>query len=133
MQAVVRPLDRRSGFSIWSDIEELQGKVDPANTHADVFVAFDDGRRYLLKAWTYQYLAHRIEEIREQSGEEPLYLIPPDILMRRMEPALLEAAIRDIVQHGDLDFSSDIAPVGEPDEERLPDTEDDAPEPTGGR
>jgi len=102
----------------------LGAKFNPDCDHSDILVMFRDGRKYLLKVWTYAYLDQMAR--RNVPGDAKLYLIPPDLLLRRLERNLLEEALRVALEREEIDFSDDVAPLADDDHWEGGDEREDA-------
>jgi hypothetical protein len=58
-------MDQSTKFDLWCEFEELGDDFNPENDFSDVMITFADGRRYLLKVWTFQY----VQEMARQKSE----------------------------------------------------------------
>lgn len=119
-------------FELWCEFEELDPReYDPGNDHSDVFVTFADGRKYLLKVWTFDYVqtvadGHAPVDSLSSAGSEPVdHLVPPDLLVRVLDREIIEGAIKSGIESGELDFSDDPALLADPDDDSINDDLDD--------
>lgn len=74
------------------------------NDFCNVHVTLNDGRRYGLNVWTFDFLATTIGQDRE-SGEHlsGTYAIPPDLFVRELTRECIEATIADLLKRGNLE------------------------------
>lgn len=82
-------------FEHW---ESKEGE-DPEDDFFNMQVMLADGKKYALNVWTFKYLAKAVEECR-QTGEHlhGSYLPPPDLFVERLDRALIERVVADLIQ-----------------------------------
>ena len=75
-----------------------------SNGFCNVHITLQDGRRYGLNVWTFDFLAATTGHDQE-SGEKlgGLYAIPPDLFVRELTRPCIEAAICDLLKRGNLE------------------------------
>ena len=92
-------------FKLWLEFEEVEpGNWDIENEFCNIAVTLEDGRRYGLNVWTYQFLKTAIDSD-HKSGAclNGLYQIPPDLFVKELTRENIEMAIADILNKGDLE------------------------------
>jgi hypothetical protein len=93
--------------SRWDDktqAHSLPGDWDRANECCNIAVTLADGRHYGLSVWTYAFLATAVAAA--ATNKENLagtYEIPPDLFVRELTRACLEATIADLLTKGNLE------------------------------
>lgn len=92
-------------FSLWLEFElwdpaEIR---DPADDFFNMQIRLADGRRYALNVWTYDYLRRAVQECREdRSHLQGAYLIPPDLLVERLDRGRMEAIVAEMLANDEL-------------------------------
>jgi hypothetical protein len=87
-------------FTLWLEFEiwQPQPEDDPEDDFFNMQIYLSTGEKYALNVWTFK----RYEGIREQnrhSGEVlgGKYLIPPDLLVQRLNRKLVEDIVADML------------------------------------
>jgi len=93
-------------FELWLEFEHWEPKPDDDPT-ADFFnmqVKLTDGRRYAMNVWTFKV----IDKLRypwpyqEGVGEPQEYLLPPDLFVERLDRALIERVVAQMLLKGEM-------------------------------
>jgi hypothetical protein len=67
-------------------------------------VDLQDGRRYGLNVWTYEYLQTAITEDRKAGTNlNGIYQIPPDLFVQQLTRDCIEKTISHLLEIGDLE------------------------------
>ena len=88
-------------FKLWLEVE-IGDKGQPANRSTENFcnvvVECEDGRRYALNIWTYDFLpiARLESDVGTLLVEPAKYVLPPDLFVERLERKLLEDVFRQL-------------------------------------
>ncbi|WP_035649115.1 hypothetical protein [Flavobacterium sp. ASV13] len=92
-------------FKLWLEFEE----VDPDNWNVNndfcnIHVELNDGRKYGLNIWTYNFLK-TAADYNVVSGEnlKGLYIIPPDLFVQELTRDCIEKTIDDLLKNGNLE------------------------------
>ena len=97
-------------FTLWLEWEEVGGPPDhpairPQQNFGNVAITLADGRRYALNVWTFDFvpLARWPWPYEPQAGGRPaLYVIPPDLMVERLDRPTMEAVVSEMLKEGDL-------------------------------
>lgn len=82
------------------DLSEWDMKNEFCNIGVDLF----DGRYYNINVWTYKYVETAIaQDIISGENNAGSYLSPPDLLVKDLTEACIDAAISDLLLKGDLE------------------------------
>jgi hypothetical protein len=93
-------------FTLWLEFEEVDpGNWNIENDFCNVIVTLENGRKYALNVWTYQFLQSSIT-LDQESGDSlsGMYQIPPDLFVKELSRECLEQIIRDLLKKGDLEM-----------------------------
>jgi hypothetical protein len=87
-------------FELWLEFEQWTVKdgddLEDECSNAEVVLA--DGQRFSLNVWTYKYLMTAVEDARLTNDHlGGSYLLPPDLLVQRLDRSLLEAVVSDMI------------------------------------
>ena len=94
-------------FKLWLEIE-IGEKAEPANrpteNFCNVVVNCEDGRRYALNVWTYDFLPiARRESLAGTLLVDPSkYVLPPDLFVERLERKLIEEVFRQLFANDEM-------------------------------
>jgi hypothetical protein len=94
-------------FNLWIEVE-IGDKDQPANqlteNFCNVVVECEDGRRYALNVWTFDFLplARYPWPHSTGLGEPANYLLPPDLFVERLDRETIEQAISQLFQDGEM-------------------------------
>ena len=92
-------------FRLWLEFEhwEFREGDDPQDDFFNMQVTLTCGKKYALNVWTFKYLPRAIQECR-QTGEHlhGSYLPPPDLFVERLDRALIEQVVADLVVNNGL-------------------------------
>jgi hypothetical protein len=95
----------QTGFELWLEFEAWveNPQDDPADDYFNMEVTLDDGRKYALNVWTYNFLTRAIADA-TTSGEGlgGKYLLPPDLFVERLNRKLLEDVVSDLIAMGEM-------------------------------
>jgi hypothetical protein len=87
-------------FDLWLEFEHwLPGEdAHPEEDFCNMRVTLADGRTFALNVWTFKYLPKAVEECRK-TGENlhGAYLFAPDLFVERLDRALLERVVADLI------------------------------------
>jgi hypothetical protein len=106
-------------FTLWLEFEHVDystkwvpetenfitgGEWDRENEFCNIGVDLSDGRHYGINVWTYSFLATLVA-LDTESGENPRgsYQLPPDLFVRELTRACIEATITDLLSRGNLE------------------------------
>jgi len=85
-------------FELWLEFEHWEPKSDndPTDDFFNMQVTLPDGRRYALNVWTFKFVqrARFPWPYEENVGEPEEYILPPDLLVARLDRSLLERIVR---------------------------------------
>lgn len=84
-------------FALWLEFEETEGWEDLTNDFANIEVTLEDGRKYGINVWTFNYL----NEAKKEEGN--LYVIPPDLFVAELTRDCVEQAISKLLEEGELE------------------------------
>lgn len=92
-------------FTVWLEFEWWQPQPDD-DVHNNFFnmqIQVSNGKTYALNVWTFTYLT-TARQNDEQSGESLAgrYLVPPDLLVEKLDRPLLETIVIDLIQSNSL-------------------------------
>lgn len=94
-------------FQLWLEFEHWVAKPDDdmRDDFFNMIVEVEDGRRYVLNVWTFQYFQRVQREAAEvpDSTVESKYLLPPDLFVERMDRALIESVVGRMFAEGEMD------------------------------
>lgn len=95
------------GFTLWLEFEEVdRGNWNTKNEYANIQVYLDDGRKYGINVWTYDFLQTAINhDIEEGLSQKGLYIIPPDLLVKELTRDCIERTIATLLEIGDLEMT----------------------------
>jgi hypothetical protein len=92
------------GFKLWLEFELWEDSTyDPEDDFANITITLETGERYALNVWTFKFLNRAHSE--DQSSGECLggrYLVPPDLLVQKLNRAHLEAIVTDLLEKSGL-------------------------------
>lgn len=97
-------------FKLWLEynpFDELEPDLsdwDMKNEFCNIGVDLFDGRYYGINVWTYKYFETAIaQDIISGENNGGSYISPPDLLVKDLTEACIEAAISDLLLKGDLE------------------------------
>tara|TARA_R110002012_G_scaffold85496_1_gene213201 strand:- start:57673 stop:58290 length:618 start_codon:yes stop_codon:yes gene_type:complete len=88
---------RMRKFALWLEFEETEGWEDLTNDFANIQVTLEDGRKYGINVWTFNYL----NEAKSKEGN--LYVIPPDLFVAELTHDCVEQTISKLLEEGELE------------------------------
>ena len=98
-----------SKFELWMETEIGESFDQEANRPAENFcnisVTLDDGRRYALNVWTFDFLplARLDWPYDTKSGEVPsLYVLPPDLFVDRLDRQTIEKIVSEMIARNEM-------------------------------
>ncbi len=95
----------QSQFDLWLEFEHWlpQDGDDPEDDCFNMLVTLASGKRYALNVWTFAFTA-RAEQDCRSSGEclGGAYVLPPDLFVQRLDRALIEHIVADLIATGKL-------------------------------
>lgn len=92
-------------FKLWLEFEE----IDPDNwkknnDFCNIGVELQDGRKYGINVWTYEFLKTAVEyDKRMGDNLNGLYLLPPDLFVEELSRECIEKTIEDLLLVDDLE------------------------------
>ena len=92
-------------FKLRLEFEEVDpGNWDTENEFANIHVDLPDGRHYGINVWTFKFFESAIRQDQE-NGENlnGIYLLPPDLFVRKLTRDCIEKTIADLLRQGDLE------------------------------
>jgi len=102
-------MSKSPNYQIWIEVETGEPVNQDANRPTENFcnieVKVDDGRRYALNVWTYDFLPYaRFEWPYEIGLEEKAssYVLPPDIFIERLDRPTVERAVKDLFDNNEM-------------------------------
>ena len=84
-------------FDLWLEFEELEGWEDKKCDFANILVTLNDGRKYGINVWTYDYWNMAKEE------DETPYVIPPDLFVAELTRECIKQSISKLLDQGELE------------------------------
>ncbi len=92
-------------FELWLEFEwwQPQPEDDPHNNFFNMRIRLSNGKTYALNVWTFTYLVrthHHDQQLGERLAGQ--YLVPPDLLVEKLDRPLLEAVVHDLIQTNSL-------------------------------
>ncbi len=96
-------------FDLWLEVETSNPLDQPANRPSENFcnieVKLQDGRRYALNIWTFDFLPlarypwpYEIDE----SQEPAKYLLPPDLFVAKLDRKTIDSIITQLLKNGEM-------------------------------
>ncbi len=86
-------------FQLWLEFELWEESYDPEEEFFNMLVTLDNGKKYALNVWTYRYLElARKENIQTTECLGGKYLIPPDLLIEKLDREMITEIITDLLQ-----------------------------------
>ncbi len=99
-------MEEIKSFEIWLEFEEYEGKpeYDPLDDFFNMQVTLEDGRKYALNVWTFNFLqrARFPWPYESGKGEAKQYLLPPDLFVEKLDRNLIEKIIRNMLKDGEM-------------------------------
>lgn len=96
-------------FTLWLEFETGEPLDQPANQPTENFCNFvvtvEDGRRYALNVWTFDFLPFaRYEWPYEIKVDQTpaLYFHPPDLFVERLDRATIELVVHMLFTRGEM-------------------------------
>ena len=66
-------------------------------------IKFENGERYALNVWTYNFFSKAIKEMKIQNENlNGLYLIPPDLFVEKADRRIIEDCVKDLISNNSL-------------------------------
>ena len=92
---------RNREFDLWLEFEHWipNEADDPEDDFINMEITLPHGPKYSLNVWTFKFLDRA--RLDDQEASEHLrgkYLLPPSLLVERLERRLLEDIVRDLIQ-----------------------------------
>ena len=92
-------------FHLWLEFEHWLPREgdDPEMDFFNMQITLTGGMKYALNVWTFKFLPRAVEECRE-TGEHlsGAYLPAPDLFVERLDRALIERVVADLIAQGGL-------------------------------
>ena len=91
-------------FELWLESEHATPRGDPTDDFANVEVRLRDGRCYALNVWTYSFVRRcRFPwPYEEGKGTPAEYVLPPDLLVERLDRETLERVFKELIETNQL-------------------------------
>src|SRR5688572_19576504 len=90
-------------FELWLEFEHWvpQEDDDPEDDFINMMIRLSTGTSYALNVWTYKFL-ERAKQHYQGSGDNlnGKYLLPPDLLVEKLNRRLLEDVVADLIRTG---------------------------------
>jgi hypothetical protein len=92
-------------FKLWLEFEEVDlMNWDDENEFCNIHVTLEDGQHYGINVWTYKYLETAIHYDKKTGDNlNGLYLIPPDLFVKKLSRECIQKTIEDLLKIGDLE------------------------------
>lgn len=98
-----------SKFELWLEVETGEPLDQEANRPTENFcnvsVTLEDGRRYALNVWTFDFLPlARLEYPYESKTDatHSLYVLPPDLFVERLDRRTIEKVISEMIEKDEM-------------------------------
>ena len=96
-----------SEFTLWLEFEAWSdhacNEFDPEDEFINAIVTLADGRRYALNIWTYNNVLTQVAHAKKANEcFEGKYLIPPDLLVARIDRPSLEQVFSELIRLNQL-------------------------------
>ena len=92
-------------FKLWLEFElwERDQKWNPYNDFFNMQIDLEDGNKYALNVWTFEYFDSAVKEI-EIVGDNlnGKYLEPPDLFIKKLDRKLCENVVSDLIKNNAL-------------------------------
>lgn len=95
-------------FSLWLEFEIYEGGYpgpddDPSCDFCNAMITLD-GVRYAVNIWTFGYVdfARRHDNVGNEVNRPRAWLLPPDLIVEKLDRALITQAIMEMLQEGGL-------------------------------
>lgn len=92
-------------FELWLEFEIWIGAPpdDPTDDFFNMVITFPDGREYALNVWTFKYIERgRFRNNPQSPNIAGKYLIPPDLLVEKLDRRLIHRVVTDLIDTGQL-------------------------------
>lgn len=103
-------------FELWLEFEVWRSAGNEDDSADDFFnmqVTLEDGRKYALNVWTFGSFPRLVAEAKsERQNLNGGYILPPDLFVDRMDRALLESVVEDLIHSGQMRDEWLIEPDG---------------------
>lgn len=103
-------------FELWLEFEVWRSAGNEDDSADDFFnmqVTLEDGRKYALNVWTFGSFPRLVAEAKlERQNLNGGYILPPDLFVDRMDRALLESVVQDLIHSGQMRDEWLIEPDG---------------------
>lgn len=97
-------------FTLWLEFEHVEHDypVDPYKDFFNCVIRTEDGRDCALNVWTFGVVGEFVEHDRA-SGKNlsGRYMLPPDLLVEKVDRDLMEEVVRELLESGDLEEKLD--------------------------
>ena len=93
------------GFELWLEFEEwvAEAEDDPEDDFFNMKIRLASGSAYALNVWTYKFLERaRRDDFHSREGLGGKYLLPPDLFVEKLDRALLEEVVSDLIRKDGL-------------------------------
>jgi hypothetical protein len=101
--------EKATEFDLWLETETGDPLDQPANrpyeNFANIGVKIQDGRRYSLNVWTFDFLplARYPWPYEIDGSQEPAsYLLPPDLFVERLDRPTVEDVIKQLLENNEM-------------------------------
>ena len=94
---------RNPKFQLWLEFELWEENYNPEEEFFNMSVTLDNGKKYALNVWTYKYfeLARKLD-IQSNDCLGGKYLIPPDLLIEKLDREMIVDIFDDIIRQNSL-------------------------------
>ena len=92
-------------FQLWLEFEHwvTEQHDDPCDDFFNAMITLEDGSEYALNVWTFKFV-ERARRGCADDGEclDGDYLLPPDLLVERLDRTLMENVVADLMKNDAL-------------------------------
>ncbi len=95
----------KDSFDLWLEFDHWlpQEGDDPEDDFFNMMITLAGGKKYALNVWTIKFLARAVQGCRD-NGKclDGNYVFPPDLFVSRLDRALMERVVADMIAEGSL-------------------------------
>ncbi len=90
---------KNNSFQLWLEFELWEKDYNPDEEFFNMTVILENGAKYALNVWTYKFLERTKKENAQSSKSSAgKYLIPPDLLIEKLDRVMIQKIIADLLQ-----------------------------------
>jgi len=81
-------------FSLWLEFEQYDGQQteEPGNDFCNIQIELHTGELYAINVWSFEYMRSILDE--------QTYIVPPDLLVQRLNRKCITEAVEHYLQDG---------------------------------